>query len=98
MDLARSYVNDMYPGTGGTNGRILTNSAPFTIPYINSALRTVNRKLRNEGVTYPIKDNVILNNLTPVITADPSVQVFVSFDGYFDGTTMHASPRLPSDC
>jgi hypothetical protein len=98
MDLARAYVNDSYPGLAGTSGRILTNGAPFTIPYINSALRTVNRKLRNEGVTYPIKDNVILNNLTPVANADPSIQVYVSFDGYFDGMTMHASPRLPSDC
>lgn len=98
MDLARAYVNDMYPGIAGTSGRVLTNNAPFTIPYINSALRTVNRKLRNEGVTYPIKDNVILANLTPVIQADPSIQVFVGFDGYFDGTSNHASPKLPSDC
>lgn len=98
MDLARAYVNDSYPGVGGTTGRILTNGAPFTIPYINSALRVVNRKLRNEGVTFPIKDNVILNNLTAVAQADPSIQVFVGFDGYFDGVTMHASPKLPSDC
>lgn len=97
MDLARSFVNDMYPGIAGVNGRILTNAAPFTIPYVNEALRQVNRKLRNEGVTYPIKDNVILNNLTPVPVNDTSIQVFVGFDGYFDGVTMHATPLLPSD-
>lgn len=98
MDQARAYVNDSYPGVNGTDGRILTNSAPFTMKYINSALRTINRKLRNEGVTFPIKDNVILNGLTAVANADPSIQVYVGFEGYFDGLTMHASPRLPSDC
>jgi hypothetical protein len=32
--------------------------------------------------------------------ASPSVdiQTYVSFDGYFDGVLMHATPKLPSDC
>jgi len=97
MDLARSIVNDMYPGTGGTNGRILTNSAPFTIHYINSAQRTVARELRIEGVTFPIKDGIILPNLTPVSTPSVDVQTFVGFEGYFDGYTLHPTPKLPSD-
>lgn len=97
MNLARSIVNDMYPGVGGVNGRILTNDAPFTPSYINSTLRTIQRKLRNEGVTWPIKDNVILSNMTPVVTPDPSVNVYISYNGYFDGTTMHADPHLPLD-
>jgi hypothetical protein len=100
MNLARSIVNDTFPGLTATpgEGRILTDDAPFTLPYLNSAFRTLQRKLRLEGVTFPIKDNIILENLTPVVTVDPSVQVFVGFSGYFDGTAMHASPKLPSDC
>jgi hypothetical protein len=98
LDLARSYVNDMYPGVGGTNGRILTNSAPFTLPYLNSAFRTVQRKLRNEGVTYPIKDNVQLLNITPVQQVNPNVQVSIGYNGYFDGTQNHPTPVLPADC
>lgn len=98
MDLARATVNDMYPGVGGTNGRILTDSAPFTLVYLNSAFRIVQRKLRNEGVTFPIKDNVILFNLTPVVQVDPNVQVSVGYNGYFDGTVTHPTPALPSDC
>jgi hypothetical protein len=98
MDLARSIVNDMFPGVGGQNGRILTDDAKFTLPYFNSALKTLQRKLRNEGCTFPIKDNVILFNLTPVVAIDPTVQTFVGFNGYFDGTAMHATPMLPSDC
>ncbi len=97
MQLTRSIVNDTFPGIGGAQGRIFTNDAPFTIPYLNSAFRKLQRKLRLEGVTFPIKDNAILLNMTPVITTDANVQVYVGFNGYFDGTTMHANPKLPSD-
>jgi hypothetical protein len=97
MQLARSIVNDTFPGIAGAQGRILTNDAPFTLPYFNEALRQTQRKLRNEGVKFPIKENVILVDLTPIVTIDPAVQVFVSYNGYFDGTVMHASPQLPND-
>ncbi len=98
MQLARSIVDDTFPGIAGAQGRIFTNDAPFTIPYFNSAFRWIQRKLRNEGASFPIIDNWILPNLTPVVTADPAVQTYVSFAGYFDGTVMNATPRLPSDC
>ncbi len=98
MDLARSFCNDMYPGRNGQNGRVLTNDAPFTLPLFNSALRTLQRKLREEGVTFPIVDNFILQNVTALAQADPSIQVYVGFDGYFDGTIVHPTPRLPIDC
>lgn len=98
MDLARSIVNDTYPGIGGQQGRILTNDAPFTIPYFNSAFRWIQRKLRNEGCSFPIIDNWILPGLTPVATPSPDIQTYISFAGYFDGLVMHPIPRLPSDC
>lgn len=97
MQLARSIVNDTFPGTGGQQGRILTNDAPFTLPYLNNAFDTLQRKLRNEGVTFPIKDNFILTNVTPVVTPSPNVQVYVGFSGYFDGTNQHPTPSLPND-
>jgi hypothetical protein len=99
MDLARAYVLDSYPGVGGTTGRVLTNAAPFTLPFVNSALRVVARLLRNEGVTFPIKDNVILSNVLAVPGSPrPDIQIYVGFDGFFDGVAMHATPKLPSDC
>ena len=97
MELVRAIVNDTFPGIANQQGRIFTNDAPFTIPFFNSAFRTLQRMLRNEGATFPIKDNVILSNMTPVVTTDANVQVTIGFDGYFDGTTMHATPKLPSD-
>lgn len=98
MELSRSIVNDTFTGIAGTQGRILTNDAPFTLPYLNSAFRKVQRRLRNEGVTFPIRDYIVLNNLAPVVQADPAVFVSVGFNGYFNGTTMYASPKLPGDC
>jgi len=97
MQLVRSLVNDTFPGIAGAQGRIFTNNADFTIPLFNSAYRKLQRKLRTEGATFPIKDNVILLNLTPVVAPDPSVQVYVDYNGYFDGQTMHQTPKLPSD-
>jgi len=97
FQLARSIVNDTFTGVNGAQGRILTNDAPFSIPMLNSALRTLQRKLRNEGVTWPIQDNFILSNVTAVVAPDPAVQIYIGYNGYFDGTTLHASPTLPND-
>jgi hypothetical protein len=97
MQLARVRVNDTFPGINNTQGRVLTNAAPFTIPMLNSALSTLQRMLRNEGVTFLIQDNFLLPNVTPVVRPDPNVQIFIGYNGYFDGTTMHAAPSLPND-
>ena len=92
--LARASVNDMLRDTAG---RILTNSAPFTIPYLNSAIRKTQRYFANNGLTNYVKDNVILTGMAPAASTDPSVQVFVSKDGYFDGVKTNPSPVLPND-
>lgn len=94
MQLARALVNDMLRDTAG---RILTNKAPFSIVYLNSAIRDVQREFANNGLTNYVKDNVILPSMSPVATTDPSVQVAVSINGYFDGVSSHAQPALPVD-
>lgn len=98
MDLVRSIVDDTFPGLGGQMGRVFTNDAPFTIPYFNAAFRWIQRKLRQEGATFPIIDNVILPALPPVLNPNPEIQTYVSFNGFFDGVNMNKIPRLPSDC
>jgi hypothetical protein len=98
MDLARSIVNDMYPGSNGAHGRILTDDAAFTPSYLNSAFRTVQRKLRNEGARFPIVDGFIIYGLPPVVAANPGVLVSVGFNGYNNGTQVYGALKLPSDC
>lgn len=106
MILARSLVNDTFPGATATpgEGQILTNNSsisPFTIPFINSAIRTVYRKLGNSGVATLIQDNYILTNLPPINGAngigssDPATQVAITFSGYWDGTTLWPLLVLP---
>lgn len=99
MDEARAIVADTYAGATNTpgEGRVLTNDAPFTLPYLNSAIRKLQRKLANNGQTTFIKDNVILTPITPVLTVDPAVQTFISYTGYFDGTNMNPDVVLPPD-
>lgn len=94
MQLARALVNDMLRDTAG---RILTNKAPFSVVYLNSAMREVQRTFANNGLTNYVKDNVILPSMAPAATTDPSVQVQISANGYFDGVTLHAQPALPVD-
>jgi hypothetical protein len=98
MQLVRSIVNDTFPGIAGVQGRVFTNDAEFTLPYLNSALRTLTRRLRNEGVTFPIEDGVVLANIPPVVTADPSVFINIGFTGTNNGTTTSVSPYLPGNC
>src|SRR5271170_7610518 len=97
MQLTRSIVNDTFPGIAGTQGRIFTDNAPFTIPFLNSAFRKLQRRLRNEGVTFP-KKNVVLFNMVPVVQADPAVFVSIGYNGYFNGTQNFPTPALPGDC
>src|ERR1700724_294837 len=81
MQLSRAMVNDMLRDTAG---RILTNKAPFATVYLNSAVRRTQRYLAINGVENFINDNVILSNIAPAASADPSVQVFLSATQYFD--------------
>src|SRR5215467_12658075 len=97
MQLTRSYVRDTFVGVNGEQGRIYTNDAPWTLPFLNSAIRWMNRALRNSGVTYPIRDNVIIFGIPPQALNNPQVQVNISFDGYFDGQQQHGDKKLPGD-
>jgi hypothetical protein len=93
MNLARAVINDMQIDT---TGQILEDTKPFTAPYLNAAIQTAAEYLANNGVTDFLIDDFILTTITPVATQDPSVQVFISTDGYYDGSVMHATPALPS--
>lgn len=110
MILAQSLVNDTFPSTGITTtgiGQILTDNvtvSPFTLPFINSAIRRCYRKLGNSGVATLIQDNYILENLPPIDGAngvgspDPATQVSITYQGYWDGTSPHSSLALPKNC
>jgi hypothetical protein len=94
MQLARTAINDM---TRDTAGRILTDTNPATLVYLNASIRRTQRELANNGITTNIRDNVVVSGLTPAGASDPSVQVTLNKQGYFDGAVTHAQPVLPAD-
>ena len=108
--LAQSLVNDTFPSTGSTTsgiGQILTDNptiSPFTIQFINSAVRRVYRKLGNYGVASLIQYNYVLTGLPPIDGAngvgspDPATQVSITYAGYWDGTTLDTTRKLPKNC
>lgn len=107
MLLARSIVNDTWPGLTNTpgEGQILTNDpavSPFTLPFIKSATRSLYRALGNTG-TPTFKKEVVLTGITPVSgpqgvgVPDPAVQVNLGYLGYFDGTNTNPNLTLPTD-
>src|ERR1700686_1350447 len=108
MDLVRSLVNDTQAGLTATpgEGQVITNNpavSPFTLPFLNSAIRQLYRELRNVGDPALIFDNVNIFGLTPINGAnglgnpDPATQVYVSQGGYYDGNTINSQLALPSN-
>ena len=109
MNLVRSLINDTMAGATGTpgEGQIVTDNptiSPMTPALLNSAIRTLYRKVRNIGTPTLIRDNYILENL-PVVNGpqgsgvpDPTIQQQLTFEGFFDGTSYNPDYLLPSDC
>jgi hypothetical protein len=107
-NLIRSLINDTQSGLQGIpgEGQIWTDDnavSPFVQPFLNSAIRQTYRELRNIGSATLLRDNVIISGLTPVngpngfAQPDPAVQVYLSYSGYFDGSTINNALQLPGD-
>lgn len=98
MNLVRVYQNDFQAGSTGTpgEGQITTNTSPQTLPALNAAIRELYRELRNVGSPSLLRDNVLVD-LPANGATGPSVQTYLSQQGYFDGANLQVSPVLPPD-
>lgn len=105
-NLVRSDVRDDMAGATGTlgEGQILVDNTSISVTManlFNSAVRELCRKLRLQNAPMLIADNYIIANIPPMngpmglAVADPSVQVAIGTNGYFDGTEWHGSYCLP---
>jgi hypothetical protein len=106
MQLARTFVNDAFAGATCTpgEGQILTDDSAFAVPMLRSVTSELYQELGNiTGTGVVIRDNFQLINIPPVHGAhgwgipDPSVQVYFSYNGYFDGRDLHPRLKLPPD-
>ena len=107
-NLIRAKLNDSLAGATGTpgEGQIITDDpviSPFMLPFLNQAIRDTYVAIRNAGSPALIKDNFILSAVPPIngplgsMIPDPTIQVFFSPFGYFDGSQMWPKLALPSD-
>jgi hypothetical protein len=107
-NLVRSDVRDDMAGATGTlgEGQILVDNTSISVTManlFNSAVRELGRQLRLQNAPMLIRDNFIIANIPPINgpqglgVADPTVQVAIGTNGYFDGTLWHASYALPGD-
>jgi hypothetical protein len=105
-NLVRSDVRDDMAGATDTvgEGQILVDDIATSVTmanFFNSAVRELCRRLRIVNAPMLIADNYIIRNIPPMNgpmgfqVADPSVQVYVAFNGYYDGTLWHANYGLP---
>jgi len=100
-DLVRVFLKDWQPGRNNVPGEgiITTNDStvsPQTLPALNSAIRWAFRKLRNVGDPRMIRDNVQVNLPVNSVTG-PNIQTYLTYNGYFDGGVLNATPTLPQD-
>ncbi len=112
-NLVRSDIRD--DGAGATNtigeGQILVDNLAVSVTganFFNSAVRELCRKLRIVNAPMLIADNHVLFNIPPMNgpmgfqVADPAVQVYIGFNGYYDGTDWLNGPgnswQLPQGC
>ncbi len=100
MNNARAIANDAYNGGAG---EILTDTAPFTIQYINSSLQELQDRLENNAAVTLTVDNFIITGLEAVAGTDPSLQTFIDYSGYYSLNSsgvpilIDATKQLPDD-
>jgi hypothetical protein len=96
MDTVRVYLKDWQQSGAGIITTDDFNTSPQTLTALMSAIRWAYRKLRNVGDARLIRDNVQVNLPANSITG-PNIQTYLTYNGYFDGGVLNASPTLPSD-
>lgn len=103
-DTARVHLNDTFAGADGIvgSGRVYTNDWTPNITVLNVALDHLRRDLTNRGVPTTREVTFIIDGITPVNGSqglgvpDPTVQVYLSFGGYWDGSVLNTDVQLPN--
>jgi hypothetical protein len=101
-DLFRTQINDTFSnnsgtgtGQGGGSGLVMNNTNPDTLTFLNAACLDMFAELRNVGSPELILDNYNLIGIPALGVVDPTVQVALSYAGYFNGFTWTNQWTLP---
>lgn len=93
LQIMRSLGNDAAQSLAGN---LLADNQPYVVPMLNSGYRHLQRKLVLRGYQ-TLKKRVIAEGILAIAVLDPGAQVSLSYTGYFDGVSNHATPALPAD-
>lgn len=93
LQFARAYVADMEDSIAGD---LLANDQPYTPILLNSAWQRLQDDLIDNGVETLVKE-IIISSVPTIFLSDPSVNVFLAWDGYCNGESMVDNPNLPND-
>lgn len=69
-------------------GNLLADAQPFVVPLADLAHKTLRKMLTREGVN-AYSGYGYCTGLTPVAVPDPTIQVQLTYQGYFDGQLWH---------
>jgi hypothetical protein len=99
-NLFRASINDSFAGATNTPGEglVMVNLNPDLLTFMASAISDVYSDLRNVGDPALILDNYILLGIPPLAQIDSSVQVCLSYAGYFNGFMWSNQWALPISC
>jgi hypothetical protein len=91
LNFARMLVNDMQ---GSVQGQELADNNPYTIWLLNLAYSNLQSELEDTNVEAVTKAQAVVGPLvpSPLAGVDPSAQVQLGFDGYWN-----ADPNNPTD-
>jgi len=104
----RVYLNDTFKGVTQTygEGRVFTTSAANmwtpSITILNLATQALQRDLKGYGVKTTMEE-IFYASIPPVngpqglAVPDPTVQCYLDFNGYWDGSVLHGNPPTPSN-
>jgi hypothetical protein len=97
LNFSRARINDAIQGI---SGNLLADTQPYTFTLLNAAFRHLQEDLANAG-NPAFTNETVLFGLPVVALNDPSVQVWMSCQYYFDGVSFYTAPEaplLPFDC
>lgn len=96
INEAKVRLGDKIDTLAAIGGSILDNTQPFTQQLVNNAWRKMQEYLAELGYS-GLKQETVLINVPACTSTDTTVQVYLGFDGYFDGTTVQSAPVLPQN-
>ncbi len=101
-NLFRTSINDTFSNTSGVGtgqgsgaGLIMPNTNPDILEFLNAAVADTYAELHGVGAPQLILDNYLLEGLPSIPLPDPSIQVAISYTGFFDGYQWHPEWTLP---